>query len=124
VQSNGFAGVLASRVADEVVQRLVEMRVLPEGSTRNHQVDWTRVGLTETTRNMVGRDKEVKAVVSALNSKAGAAVLVGGPGEGKPTVAMRAGLEFCMRGGCSGGAHVVDFQGALERGCLYAGVFL
>jgi hypothetical protein len=116
VQGGGFEGVLASKVADEVVQRLVleMMRVLPEGFKRPHQVDWARVGLTETTRNMIGRDKEVAAVVRALCSKAGAAMLVGGPGEGKSTIAMRAGLEFCKKGGCPGGAHVVDFQGALH----------
>jgi hypothetical protein len=39
-------------------------------------------------------------------------VLVGGPGEGKSTVAMEAGLQLCKLGWFPGGAFVVDFAGA------------
>jgi hypothetical protein len=112
VQERGFQGSLAGRVADVVVERMVEMQQLPRGFRRSVSVQRDRMQLPHpTTVNMIGREAEVRAVVEGLKA-AGAAVLVAGPGEGKSTVAMSAGREVWELGLCPGGAYVVDFNGA------------
>jgi Mrp family chromosome partitioning ATPase len=99
-------------VVDEVVEHLISMKRLPESCRGTDVVDMSRVMLSRPGNlTVVGRDVEVQRVTEALTGDAGAAVLVGGPGEGKSTVAMEAGLELCKRGWFPGGAFVVDFLG-------------
>jgi Mrp family chromosome partitioning ATPase len=112
VQHNNFEGQLAGAVADAVVEHLIAMKRLPESRRLKDAVDMSRVMLGRPGNvKVVGRDGEVQRAIEALTGDAGAAVLVGGPGEGKSTVAMEAGLELCRRGWFPGGAFVVDFLG-------------
>jgi hypothetical protein len=103
-------------VADAVVEHLIAVKRLPESCRASDVVDMSRVMLSRPGNlKVVGRDGEVQRVMEALTGDAGAAVLIGGPGEGKSTVAMEAGLELCKRGWFPGGAFVVDFFGACNQ---------
>jgi MoxR-like ATPase len=51
---------------------------------------WT---LTRTTDSLVGREVEVEAVLASLQQH-GAAVIWGGPGEGKTTIAIEAAARL------------------------------
>jgi Mrp family chromosome partitioning ATPase len=115
-QVNHFHGKLAGVVADAVVEHLISMKSLPETCRTPDMVDMSRVMLSRPSNlKMVGRNDEVQRVIKSLTGDAGAAVVVGGPGEGKSTVAMEAGLELCGRGWFPGGAFVVDFLGAYKQ---------
>jgi hypothetical protein len=119
LQQNHFEGKLAGVVADAVVEYLITTKRLPESCRSRDAVDMSRVMLSRPGNlQVVGRDGEVQRVIEALTGDAGAAVLVGGPGEGKSTVAMEAGLELCKRGWFPGGAFVVDFFGGCEQHAL------
>jgi hypothetical protein len=116
LQYNQFEGKLAGVVADTVVAHLISIERLPESCRSRDAVDMSRVMLSRPGNlKVVGRDSEVERVMEALTGDAGAAVLVGGPGEGKSTVSMEAGLELCRRGWFPGGAFVVDFIGEREQ---------
>jgi hypothetical protein len=87
---------------------------VPESFRSSAVVDMTWVMLSRPSHlNVVGRKEEVQRVLQGLTGDAGAAVLVGGPGEGKSMVAMEAGLELCRSGWFPGEAFVIDFAGAL-----------
>ena len=107
-------------VADFVVEHLIATNRLPESCRGRDSVDMSRVMLSRPSNlKVVGRKGEVQRVVESLTGDAGAAVLVGGPGEGKSTVAMEAGLELCERGWFPGGAFVIDFLGAYDQLALF-----
>jgi hypothetical protein len=115
-QTNHYEGVLAGRVVDAVVGHLVVMKQLPTSFLATAALDMGPVMLSRPSRlPVVGRKQEVQRVVEALTGDAGAAVLVAGPGEGKTTVAMEAGLDLCKRGWFPGGPFVIDFLGR----CMY-----
>jgi hypothetical protein len=113
-------------VADAVVEHLISMKRLPESCRTTDMVDMSRVMLSRPSNlKMVGRNEEVLRVVESLTGEAGAAVVVGGPGEGKSTVAMEAGLELCKRGWFPGGAYAIDFLGersTMRYNALHAAV--
>jgi hypothetical protein len=112
LQTNRYEGVLAGQVVDAVVEHLVAMKRLPTNFRKAGVVDMSQVMLSRPSHlPVVGRRAEVQSVVAGLTGDAGAAVLVGGPGEGKSTVAMEAGLQLCKLGWFAGGAFVLDFAG-------------
>jgi hypothetical protein len=122
LQQNHFEGKLAGVVADAVVEHLIATKELPESCRVRDTVDMSRVMLSRPGNlKVVGRADEMQRVMEALTGDAGAAVLLGGPGEGKSTVAMEVGLELCTRGWFPGGAFVIDFLGAYELSwcCLH-----
>jgi Mrp family chromosome partitioning ATPase len=105
--------MLAGEVADAVVEHLIAMKRLPESFRNSGAVNMNRVMLSHPSNmKVVGRFGEVQRVIESLTGDARAAVLVGGPGEGKSTVAMEAGLKLCKMGWFPGGALVIDFAGA------------
>jgi hypothetical protein len=111
-QTNHYEGVLAGEVADAVVGHLVAMKQLPTSFRTTGVLDMGPVMLSRPSHlKVVGRKLEVQRVVEGLTGDAGAAVLVAGPGEGKTTVAMEAGLDLCKRGWFPGGAFIIDFLG-------------
>jgi hypothetical protein len=112
LQVNYFQGVLAGVVADAVVKNLVRMQVIPESFRLSSKVALSRVKLSLQVPKLVGRTKEVPLVGEALTGGAGAAVLVGGPGEGKSTVALEVAWGLCKQCWFPGGAFVIDFAGA------------
>ena len=80
---------LADIIVERVLQRLKDLGRVPRDFARNldtRPAVWT---LSRTTNALVGREREVKVVLAALR-RHGAAVVWGGPGEGKTTVAMEA----------------------------------
>jgi hypothetical protein len=115
LQTNHYEGVLAGAVADAVVEHLISMKRLPESFRSTDVLSMSRVMLNRPSKlKVVGRSGELESVMEGLTGDAGAAVLVGGPGDGKTTLAMEAGLELCKRGWFPGGAYVIDFHGALD----------
>jgi Mrp family chromosome partitioning ATPase len=120
MQTNRYEGVLAGKVVDAVVENLIAMKQLPDNFRTVGAADMGRVMLSPPSRlKVVGRKAEVQRVVNALTEGAGAALLVGGPGVGKSTVAIEAGLKLCRQGWFPGGAFALDLSGVYPKSpCL------
>ena len=100
---------LVDTIVDRVLQRLQEMGRVDRYFTRSTRpAVWT---LTRTTTNLVGREADVTAVLDSLRK--GAAVIWGGPGEGKTTVAMEAAARLHKEEPNLNG-FVLDMQGEHE----------
>jgi len=77
---------LVDAIVDRVLQELKDLGRVDRAFTRTTApAAWT---LTRMTEDLVGREADVTAVLDSLRK--GAAVIWGGPGEGKTTVAMEA----------------------------------
>lgn len=59
---------------------------------------------------IIGRDAELGDICQAMRA-GGAVVIVGGPGEGKSTLANEAGLRLWEWGTCPAGIFHLDLQG-------------
>ena len=86
-----------TQLMDDVVERIVGtlkgLGRVPRDYVRRQgrrPVVWT---LSRTTDSLVGREAEVKVVLASLRQH-GAAIIWGGPGEGKTTVAMEAAARL------------------------------
>ena len=65
---------------------------------------------------LVCREEAVQRIVQSLLEHS-AAVIWGGPGEGKSSVAMEAGCRLWESGKCLGGCFQVDLNGELATAC-------
>ena len=84
---------LADAIVDRVLTELKRLgRVAPtyQLSRTRRPVAWM---VNRTTRPLVGRDADVQLVLGSLQQH-GAAVIWGGPGEGKTTIAMEAAAQL------------------------------
>ncbi len=84
---------MADAIINRVKQRLKHLRRIPRNLERvqsSNENVWT---LSRTTNALVGRRGEVQAALAGL-LRHGAAVVWGGPGEGKKTVAMEAAAQL------------------------------
>ena len=84
---------LVDDMVERVVKQLKDLGRVPRDYVRTQgrlPALWT---LRRTTDSLVGRDDEVEAVLTSLRQH-GAAVIWGGPGEGKTTVAMDAAARL------------------------------
>ena len=102
-----------TKLVDDIVERVI--RKLKDLGRVPHEYEWSQGRrpalwtLSRTTNSLVGREAEVEAVLASLRQQ-GAAVVWGGPGEGKTTIAMEAaarlrGLEPALS------AFEVDMRG-------------
>ena len=110
---------LANEVVDRVLYKLQELgRVSPAYllSQSRRPVAWM---VSTTTDTPVGREAEVQQVLESLKQH-GAAVVWGGPGEGKTTIAMEAAKQ--LRGQeLELSAFELDMQGGrISCGCFAA----
>ena len=82
---------LVTAVVDRVEEKLKALGRVPSGFVRGaRSVAWT---LSRMTTALVGRETEVQDVLASLRQH-GAAVIWGGPGEGKSTIAMEAAARL------------------------------
>ena len=84
---------LADVIVERVLQKLKDLGRVPRGFVRSparRPAMWT---LSQTTNSLVGREGEVEVVVASLRQH-GSAVVWGGPGEGKTTIAMEAATRL------------------------------
>ena len=85
---------LADAIVGRVMPKLRDLRRVPSGLQvvlNDTAPVWT---LSRTTNALVGRAIELEMVLASLR-RHGAAVISGGPGEGKTTVAMQAAARLC-----------------------------
>ena len=82
---------LVDAIVDRVTTKLKDLGRVPRDHVRGARpVAWT---LSRTTTALVGREAEVEDVLGSLRQH-GAAVIWGGPGEGKSTVAREAAARL------------------------------
>ncbi len=84
---------LANDIVKRVEQKLKDVGRVPRDFVRNpgrRPAVWT---LSRTTTSLIGREDEVQLVFTSLRQH-GAAVIAGGPGEGKTTIAMEAAARL------------------------------
>ncbi len=84
-----LASLIVERVAETIMELLPTPRVAARWKDRRTDI-YTMPG---TTAAITGREREVEAVLASLRQH-GAAVIWGGPGEGKATVAMAAAFRL------------------------------
>ena len=73
--------------------------------------------LIRKARPLLGREQEVQKVVQSLLQHS-AAVIWGGPGEGKSSVATEAACRLWEAGKCESGCFEVDLQGVFPS-CVW-----
>ena len=80
---------LADDIVERVLQLLKDLGRVPRDFTRSQGRRPAVWMLSSTTDALIGRESEVEVVLTSLRQH-GAAVIWGGPGEGKTTIAMEA----------------------------------
>ena len=86
---------LANAIVERVLQKLQNLGRIPPDfvwSQSRRPAVWT---LSRTTNSLVGREVEVDLVLASLRQH-DVAVIWGGPGEGKTTIAMEAAARLRM----------------------------
>ena len=84
---------LVDNVVKRIVGKLKDLDRVPRDYVRRYGRGPSVWTLSCTTDSLVGREAEVKVVLASLRQH-GAAVIWGGPGEGKTTVAMEAAARL------------------------------
>ena len=107
----GYIGRMAFSVRAMVVHHLVEAKLLPAHYVPRDQLE-IPMQLHRIAQPLLGREAEVQQVLKCLLEHH-AAVIWGGPGEGKSSIAMEAGCRLWDAEKCLGGCFVVDCLGAL-----------
>ena len=103
---------------DRVLHKLKDLGRVPRDCTRRQGHPQALWMLSSTTKELVGRHDEVEVVLASLRD-CGAAVIWGGPGEGKTTVAMEAAAQLREREPALS-AFEVDMRGELgHRFCRH-----
>jgi Mrp family chromosome partitioning ATPase len=85
--------LLVDQIVERVLTKLKDLSRVPRDVTLNHSrrpAAWT---LGHTIKPIVGREAEIQAVLGSLQQH-NAAVIWGGPGEGKTTIAMEAAARL------------------------------
>ena len=123
-QFNGYLGTMAFFVRSAVVQHLKEAKLLPAHYVTRDQLE-VPMQLHRIAQPLLGREEEVQQVLDCL-LKHHAAIIWGGPGEGKSSIAMEAGCRLWDADKCLGGCFAVNCLGALQQqmksptpGCLH-----
>ena len=111
-QFGGYMGSMAFHVRAAVVQHLREAKLLPAHYVTRDQLE-VPMQLHRIAQPLLGREEEVQAVMSNLLEHH-AAVVWGGPGEGKSSIAMEAGCRLWDAEKCLGGCFAIDCLGALQ----------
>ena len=109
-QFNGYIGRMAFSVRTAVVQHLKEAKLLPANHMTRDQLELP-MQLHRIAQPLLGREAEVQQVT---NMEHHAAVIWGGPGEGKSSIAMEAGCRLWDADKCLGGCFAIDCIGALH----------
>ena len=97
------------------MKRLEEAGGLKE-PYRPHSQPEVPMQLWRLAAPLLCREKEVQQVLRSLLEHS-AAVIWGGPGEGKSSIAMEAGCRLWESGKCLGGCFQVDLNGELAASC-------
>ena len=112
VQFNGFEGRMVKATVDAVVDCLKKANKLPKGFNCSSELLSPPIHLHRMKGKLVGREAEVVEVLSKLRDPSkGAAIVRGGPGEGKSMVAMEAARRLWESDEILGGGFGVDLQG-------------
>ena len=106
----GYIGRMAFSVRALVVQHLIEAKLLPAHYVPRDQLD-IPMQLHRIAQPLLGREAEVQQVMGSLLEHH-AAVIWGGPGEGKSSIAMEAGCRLWDAEKCLGGCFSIDCLGA------------
>ena len=114
-QFSGFGSRLAHEVRLAVMKRLEEAGVL-KAPYQPHGQPEVPMQLWRLATPLLSREEEVQLVLRSLLEHS-AAVIWGGPGEGKSSIAMEAGCRLWESGKCLGGCFQVDLNGELAASC-------
>ena len=107
--------VLAVRAV--VMQHLRQAKLLPAEYVASTQLQ-IPMQLRRIANPLLGREAEVQQVTNCI-SEHHAAIIWGGPGEGKSSVAMEAGCRLWEAGMCLGGCFSINCTGVLQSSkCL------
>ena len=106
----GFGGRIAVAVRNAVLDELKALELLPEHYLPRGMLE-VPMQLWRITGALVGRESEVQQVINSLDRHR-AAVIWGGPGEGKTSIAMEASCRLWDTSKCLGGCFLVDCLGA------------
>ena len=110
-QVYGFECQLALSVRDAVIGELKKAGRLKPYFQPRSQLE-TPMQLSRMPHPLFGRESDVQQVKDSLQHHR-AAVIWGGPGEGKSSIAMEAGCQLWSGGKCPGGCFVVDMLGMI-----------
>ena len=116
VQTDHFDGALAARVLDAAIEQLKKLGRVQRTYSRTPQPG-PPMTLHRLGRPLIGEDRRanVKAVIASLEQH-GVAVVGGGPGEGKSSVAREAACQMWEADKCLGGAFGLDTAGENDMG--------
>ena len=112
LQFNGRMGQMAYSVMDVVLQHLKDVKLLPDYYVPRDQLE-PPMQLYRIAQPLFGREAEVQQAMDSLMEHH-VAVIWGGPGEGKSSIAMEVGCRLWDAGKCPGGCFEVDCLGALH----------
>ena len=120
LQFGGYIGRMAISVRKRIVHGLVSAGLLPQGRQARTLLE-VPMQLRRIAQPLLGRDVEVEQVIGSLKEH-GAAVVWGGPGEGKSSVAMEAACRMWDAEQCLGGCFLVNCVGAQVAGLLFTDI--
>ena len=112
LQFNGYMGRMVFFVRAVVLRHLKEAKLLPAYYVARDQLE-IPMQLHRIAQPLLGREAEVQQVLDSL-TKHHAAVIWGGPGEGKSSIAMEAGIRLWDAEKCLGGCFAIDCMGVLR----------
>lgn len=111
-QFNDFYGRLGIYARDRVINMLKAAGELIRDYRARGQLA-PPMRLCPVAGSFIGREKEVQEVTESLLDK-GAAVIWGSPGEGKSSVARKAGEVLWLGDKAYGGCFEIDLLGAIQ----------
>ena len=109
------AGKVVAVLRDKVIEGLSTAGRLPSFYVPRHQLK-PPMRLERTAQPLLGREEEVQKVMHSLMEYK-AAVIWGGPGEGKTSIGMEVGYRLWEAGRCEGGCFMVNLHGAFPLFC-------
>lgn len=111
LQVDGFETKVVHRVVDDTLSKLVELNVVPAGTSRISGGLVLPFFLHRIPDHLLGRDTLVSTVKAALKDQR-SALIVGGPGEGKSSLGMEAAVQLLQEDEhYPGGTFKVDMIG-------------